>query len=212
MAEIVYKKIGDLNNATLPLAGTEYVPVSATGETKKALWSGIFGAGWWAKLAAAFTAFKAPDADHADDADTLEGEGASDFHDAAQLTGAIHLDRIPAELTGKNAATATLAEDANTIDGFHAGIGAGKIQPFRGILHDFYTDIQLYNIFSSIIPSVNDIIPLSGSLSGIVLSHAKRISSSAITFYGKYPTVFELETRTVTASSGGTELPCSMFY
>jgi hypothetical protein len=73
MAETVYKKISELPNATLPLAGTEYIELSATGASKRGLWSGLFGSGWWAKLAAAFSAFKAPDADHADNADTLSG-------------------------------------------------------------------------------------------------------------------------------------------
>lgn len=123
MAETVYKKISELPNATLPLAGTEYIEVSATGASKKGLWSGLFGAGWWAKLAAAFTAFKAPDSDHADNADTLGAglETPTDFHDATQLVGAVPLANIPDELTGKNAATATLAAncsgDSATVSG-----------------------------------------------------------------------------------------------
>lgn len=109
MSEIIYKKVSELDGATVPLGGTEVAMIVQGGVSKKATWQGIFGSGWWAKLTAAFTLFKALDADHADDADTLVGEAPSDFHDAAQLTGAINLDRIPAELTGKNAATATLA-------------------------------------------------------------------------------------------------------
>lgn len=115
MAEIIYKKVSELDGATVPFVGTEVVMAIQGGASKKATWSGIFGSGWWAKLAAAFSAFVAPEALHADDADTLVSETPSDFHDAAQLTGNINLDRIPAELTGKNAATATLAAGATVL-------------------------------------------------------------------------------------------------
>ena len=119
MAETVYKKISELPNATLPLAGTEYVELSATGASKKGLWSGLFGSGWWAKLSAALSAFKAPDADHADNADTLGVglETPTDFHDATQLVGAVPLANIPAELTGKNASTADLSDDSTLWSG-----------------------------------------------------------------------------------------------
>ena len=102
MAEIVYKKISELDTASQPLAGTEVTMVSQLGASKKVALTNLYGTGWFAKLIAAFSAFKAPDADHADNADTLGvgEEEPSDFHDAAQLTGNIHLDRIPAELAG----------------------------------------------------------------------------------------------------------------
>jgi hypothetical protein len=114
MADPVYKRIEDLDDATLPVAATDKTPISQSGTTKKVAESARYGAGWFAKLAAAVTAFVAPEATHAVNADTL-GAGADTpaaLHDAAQLTGAIHLDRIPAELTGKNAATADLADVA----------------------------------------------------------------------------------------------------
>jgi hypothetical protein len=104
MAETVYKEITDLDSATLPLGGTEYAIVSQTGKASRALWSGIFGGGWWTALKAALSSFKAPDADHADDADTVEGDSAADLHDAAQLTGTVALVAIPDQLTGKYAA------------------------------------------------------------------------------------------------------------
>lgn len=70
-------------------------------------------------MRAAFTSFVAPEATHAVDSDTLKGESASDFHDAAQLTGAVPLASIPAQLTGKNAATATLAATATNATHFN---------------------------------------------------------------------------------------------
>lgn len=107
---ITYKKLTELDSATLPLAGSaEYVHVVQSGASRKALWSGIFGSGWWSALKLALSTFVAPEATHATDSDTCGTESPSDFHDAAQLTGALALDRIPAELTGKNAATATTA-------------------------------------------------------------------------------------------------------
>lgn len=114
MAEVTYKKITELDSASLPLDGAnEYALVSQSGVSKKALWSGIFGGGWWTKLKAAFDDFVAPEALHATDADTLGGEAASYYTDASNITsGALPLERIPAELTGKNAATATLAATA----------------------------------------------------------------------------------------------------
>jgi hypothetical protein len=114
MAEIIYKKISDLDLASQPLGGTELAEVSQGGVSRRVSLTNIFGTGWWAALRAAFSAFVAPDADHADNADTLGAglEEPSDFHDAAQLNGAVPLASIPAELTGKNAATATLAATA----------------------------------------------------------------------------------------------------
>ena len=123
MAETVYKKISELPNATLPLAGTEYVELSATGASKRGLWSGLFGSGWWAKLGAAFSVFKAPDADHADDADTVGGEALAALHDATALTGVVPLANIPAELTGKNADTADLADDSTLWGGVSQSSG-----------------------------------------------------------------------------------------
>jgi hypothetical protein len=119
MAEVIKKKISDLDGAAGPLVGTELVELSVTGVSKKGAWSNLFGSGWWAKLAAAFSAFKAPDSDHADNADTLGVglETPSDFHDAAKLTGAVPLASIPATLTGKTAefaGTATNATNATT--------------------------------------------------------------------------------------------------
>jgi hypothetical protein len=63
----------------------------------------------WDKLKAAFVDFVAPDALHANDADTIGGETSAELHNAGALTGVAPLSVIPAELTGKNAATATSA-------------------------------------------------------------------------------------------------------
>ena len=188
MAETVYKKISELTSASIPLAGTEYIEVSATGASKKALFSGIFGVGWWAKLMASFSAFKAPDADHADDADTLEGESASDLHDATALVGAVPLANIPAELTGKN---------ASTVGGYSVGVGAGKINLIHGYLSGTYTEAQIFTALSSIIPNTSDAVGVSGgSVSGTVLnpliwvfSKAVREGPSIIRIYGSYVTV-----------------------
>ena len=122
MAEIK-KRITQLDPALGPLDGTEVSAVVQGGVTKKIAESNKYGAGWWDKLKAAFVDFVAPDADHADNADTLGAglEEPSDFHDAAQLTGVLDLDRIPVELTGKNASTADYADtagSADTISGF----------------------------------------------------------------------------------------------
>lgn len=66
----VLKKIQDLDNATHPFtAGTELIEVEQGGVSKKGTWASIFGSGWWTVLKAAFSGFKAPDADHADEAD-----------------------------------------------------------------------------------------------------------------------------------------------
>ena len=131
MADPVYKRITDLDAATLPLSAADESPISQSGTTKKVAESARYGTGWFAKLAAAFSAFKAPDADHADNADTL-GTGEelpADFHDAAQLTGAIHLDRIPAELTGKNAATADLADVATLAHSCDGNAASSTVAP-----------------------------------------------------------------------------------
>lgn len=118
MAEVIKKKISDLDGAAGPLVGTELIELSVTGISKKGTWSNLFGSGWWAKLAAAFSTFKAPDADHADNADTLGVglETPSDFHDAAQLTGAVPLASIPATLTGKTAEFATNATNVANVN------------------------------------------------------------------------------------------------
>jgi hypothetical protein len=188
MAETVYKKISELTSASIPLAGTEYIEVSATGASKKALFSGIFGVGWWAKLMASFSAFKAPDADHADDADTLEGESASDLHDATALVGAVPLANIPAELTGKN---------ASTVGGYSVGVGAGKINPIHGNIDS--ASIAMSSIFSTLaalVPNVGDIAPAFGSVewpeSGdytnkcASIINIKRYSSTSIYAHGLF--------------------------
>ena len=109
MAEPVYKKITELDVLSTAIDGSETLPIVKAGKTYRRTLANLFGTGWITSLLGAFTAFKAPDADHADDSDTVEGETAAQLHAASGLTGAIHLDRIPAELTGKNAATATVS-------------------------------------------------------------------------------------------------------
>ena len=109
MAEPVYKKITELDVLSTAIDGSETLPIVKAGKTYRRTLANLFGTGWIASLLGAFSAFKAPDADHADDADTVGGETAAQLHAASGLTGAIHLDRIPAELTGKNAATATVS-------------------------------------------------------------------------------------------------------
>ena len=148
MAEIK-KRITQLDPALGPLEGTEVSPVVQGGVTKKIAESTKYGAGWWDKLKAAFVDFVAPDADHADNADTLGAglEEPSDFHDAAQLTGVLDLDRIPVELTGKNASTADYADTAggfgsNAINWIRAelvgsglsigGVGTPALAPLNG--------------------------------------------------------------------------------
>ena len=188
MAETVYKKISELPNATLPLAGTEYVELSATGASKRGLWSGLFGSGWWAKLGSALSAFKAPDADHADDADTVGGELPADFHDATQLVGAVPLGSIPAELTGKN---------ADSVDGYDVGVGVGKINPIHGNIDS--ASIAMSSIFSTLaalVPNVGDIAPAFGSVewpeSGdytnkcASIINIKRYSSTSIYAHGLF--------------------------
>lgn len=66
---VTYKKVTDLALADLPLSGAEYFPVVQNGTSKRALFSGIFGLGWAEPLKAAFSAFTAPEALHASQAD-----------------------------------------------------------------------------------------------------------------------------------------------
>lgn len=120
MAETIKKRISDLDAASQPLGGTELAEISQGGVSKKVTLTNIFGSGWWAALRAAFSSFVAPEATHATDSDTVGGETKAQLHDATKLTGAVPLASIPAELTGKNAATATLATtatNANTVAG-----------------------------------------------------------------------------------------------
>ena len=108
MAE-VKKKFSELDPGSVPFEGTETLAAVQGGITKRATISGIHGAGWWDKLKAAFVDFVAPDALHANDADTIGGETSAELHNAGALTGTAPLTAIPSELTGKNAATATSA-------------------------------------------------------------------------------------------------------
>lgn len=68
--EVVYKKISELPLADVPLSGTELIGVSATGSSRRAVWSNIFGAGWWNMLKATYDNFLAPFADFASHSDT----------------------------------------------------------------------------------------------------------------------------------------------
>ena len=111
MAE-VKKKFSELDPASVPFDGMETIAAVQGGITKRGSISGIHGAGWWDKLKAGFVDFIAPEALHANDADTLGGETSAELHNAGALTGVAPLSVIPAQLTGKNAATATLAADA----------------------------------------------------------------------------------------------------
>jgi hypothetical protein len=113
MAE-VKKKFSELDPGSVPFEGTETLAAVQGGITKRATISGIHGAGWWDKLKAAFVDFVAPEALHANDADTIGGETSAELHNAGALTGVAPLSVIPAELTGKNAATATYATNAGT--------------------------------------------------------------------------------------------------
>lgn len=117
MAEPVYKKITELDLLSTALDGNETLPIVKSGKTYRRLWANFFGSGWITSLLAAFSAFKAPDSDHADDADTVGGEDKATLHTANNLTGVVPLGVIPAELTGKNAATATKLATARTIGG-----------------------------------------------------------------------------------------------
>jgi len=108
MAE-VKKKFSQLDPGSVPFEGTEIIAAVQGGITKRGTISGIHGAGWWDKLKAAFVDFVAPEALHANDADTIGGETSAELHNAGALTGTAPLSVIPAQLTGKNAATATSA-------------------------------------------------------------------------------------------------------
>ena len=108
MAE-VKKKFSELDPGSVPFEGTETIAAVQGGITKRGTISGIHGAGWWDKLKAAFVDFVAPEALHANDADTSGGETSAELHNAGALTGTAPLSAIPAQLTGKNAATATSA-------------------------------------------------------------------------------------------------------
>ena len=108
MAE-VKKKFSQLDPGSVPFGGTETIAAVQGGITKRGTISGIHGAGWWDKLKAAFVDFVAPEALHANDADTIGGETSAELHNAGALTGVAPLSVIPAQLTGKNAATATSA-------------------------------------------------------------------------------------------------------
>jgi hypothetical protein len=108
MAE-VKKKFSALDPGNVPATGTEILAMVQGGVTVRGTVSGIHGAGWWDKLKAAFVDFVAPEALHANDADTLGGETSADLRNAGALTGTLPLGTIPAELTGKNAATASSA-------------------------------------------------------------------------------------------------------
>ena len=108
MAE-VKKKFSQLDPGSVPFTGTEIIAAVQGGITKRGTISGIHGAGWWNQLKAAFVDFIAPNALHAKDADTIGGETSAELRNAGALTGVLPLSTIPAELTGKNAATATSA-------------------------------------------------------------------------------------------------------
>ena len=129
MAE-VKKKFSELDPGSVPFEGTETLAAVQGGITKRATISGIHGAGWWDKLKSAFVDFVAPEALHANDADTVGGETSADLHNAGALTGVAPLSVIPAELTGKNAATATYATSAATAKG-HQTITAPLFQSKR---------------------------------------------------------------------------------
>ena len=108
MAE-VKKKFSELDPGSVPFDGMETIAAVQGGITKRGTISGIHGAGWWDKLKAAFVDFVAPEALHANDADTIGGETSAELHNAGALIGTAPLSAIPAQLTGKNAATATSA-------------------------------------------------------------------------------------------------------
>lgn len=132
MAE-VKKKISELDPGNVPFEGTETLAAVQGGITKRATISGIHGAGWWEKLKAAFVDFVAPEALHANDADTIGGETSAELHNAGALTGVAPLSVIPSQLTGKNAATATYATNA----GYAANAGNAETATSAGrIPHD----------------------------------------------------------------------------
>lgn len=120
MAETVYKPIPGLDPLQGSLDGSETLPVVKSGKTYRRSWTNFFGSGWMANLLQAFSSFVAPNATHADDADTVGGEDKAALHNAANLTGNINLDRIPATLTGKSADKWITARTL-ALDGFISG-------------------------------------------------------------------------------------------
>ena len=185
MAETVYKKIAELDSANQPLTGAEVIETSQSGASKKVSFTNIFGAGWWVALRAAFSAFKAPDSDHADNADTLGvgEEEPSDFHDAAQLTGAIHLDRIPAELTGKN---------ASSVGGYAVTTVGDGLKAKHGYFHgSSTTGASIFSSLNGVIPNTGDWVSVSGTIvggiftdPGAVLSRIQRSGAGSMNIYG----------------------------
>jgi hypothetical protein len=109
MAEPVYKSITELDQFSGSLDGSETMVMVKAGKTYRRMLQNLFGSGWISALLAAFSSFVAPRALLADDADLVGGEDNAALHNASLLTGNIDLARIPAELTGKNAATSTVA-------------------------------------------------------------------------------------------------------
>jgi hypothetical protein len=132
MAE-VKKKFSQLDPASVPFEGTEILAAVQGGITKRGTISGIHGAGWWDKLKAAFVDFVAPEALHANDADTIGGEASAELHNAGALTGTAPLSVIPAQLTGKNAATATYATNAGNAATATYATNAGNADTVDGI-------------------------------------------------------------------------------
>jgi len=101
MAETVYKKVSELPSVPLPLDGSEYLMISKGGHSWRALWSGIFGGGWWAKLGAAFDSFVAPTAELADQADYC-----ALAHDADAINGLSLVDGPTADHFGEQSINA----------------------------------------------------------------------------------------------------------
>lgn len=149
MAEIVYKRISDLDSATQPLSGAELSEVSQGGVSKKVSLTNIFGSGWWAMLRAAFADFVAPNATHAVDSDTVGGEYPADLHDATALTGAVPLDSIPANLAGRSVSYAT---SSGMVNGINFSTGKfGNISVQEGVTAGYIWIIPqgTYNIQST---------------------------------------------------------------
>lgn len=187
MADPVYKRVTDLDAATLPLATGDEIPVSQSGATKKATFGGIFGSGWFAKLFAPLASFVAPEATHATDADTCGTESSSDFHDAAQLTGAIHLDRIPAELTGKNAATATTLTSIGTNRLTELHINGGRCEENSQSLSYIFTELASTFAVGDGIRASGAIYDKTNSLF-LYVDRLVRYSTTVFKIYGLYST------------------------
>ena len=200
MAEIK-KRITQLDPASGPLDGVEVSAVVQGGVTKKITESNKYGAGWWDKLKAAFVDFVAPEADHANNADTLGVglEEPSDFHDAAQLTGVLDLARIPVELTGKNASTADYADTAGTAATADYATEAGSIGTiYHGSISGgigsglTYGNIAAALLASGFLSSAGDKMLLSGAFWTVgatnptawIISHAEYDSPSSVRVYG----------------------------